>query len=118
MNKKGFTLIELLAVITILGILTMIAVPNIMGVFNEKKEVLYNTTIEEIERISKNYLVDNAELYTLIETNGSINIPMDTLCEEEYIACPMLDPRDSSQIYGYVKVSYINDDYKYEFIRN
>ena len=28
-NSKGFTLIELLAVITILGILMMVAIPNV-----------------------------------------------------------------------------------------
>ena len=38
MNKKGFTLVELLAVITILAILILIALPNIMGLFNDAKE--------------------------------------------------------------------------------
>ena len=33
MNKKGFTLVELLAVISILAILVIIAVPNIMKLF-------------------------------------------------------------------------------------
>ena len=31
-NKKGFTLIELLAVIVILGLISMIAIPNIIGI--------------------------------------------------------------------------------------
>ena len=30
-NRKGFTLIELLAVIVILGLISMIAIPNIIG---------------------------------------------------------------------------------------
>ena len=39
MNKKGFTLIELLAVIVIIGIIGLVAVPNMLGIsVNTKKE--------------------------------------------------------------------------------
>ncbi|UKI58404.1 MAG: prepilin-type N-terminal cleavage/methylation domain-containing protein [Clostridium sp.] len=38
MNKKGFTLVELLAVIAILAILVLVAVPNVLGMFNNAKK--------------------------------------------------------------------------------
>lgn len=40
-NKKGFTLMELLAVILILGILSLIAVPNVISIVeNNKKDIM------------------------------------------------------------------------------
>ncbi len=40
-NNKGFTLVELLATITILGIIMLIAVPNIMGTVERNKKTTY-----------------------------------------------------------------------------
>ena len=48
MKKKGFTLIELLAVIIILGILMIIAVPNISRYIDNSRKSAYVATIKEI----------------------------------------------------------------------
>ena len=115
MNKKGFTLVELLAVILILGLLLTIATPNLMKTFNNKKQILYDDTVKEIERFAGVYLVDNPDLYTNISNQGYVNIPTDFLCEDKYLECPLNDPRDNSEINGYVKVTFENNKYVYKF---
>ena len=52
-NKKGFTLVELLAVIVILGIIAVIAIPQIMDSLNKARN--------KISEIEKNRLIDGAE---------------------------------------------------------
>ena len=37
-NKKGFTLVEILSIITVLGIIVMLVLPNLGGSIDEKKE--------------------------------------------------------------------------------
>ena len=37
MNKKGFTLVELLAVITILGVILMVATPNVSKILRKSR---------------------------------------------------------------------------------
>lgn len=50
MNKKGFTLIELLAVILILGVIALIAIPTVGGVVDSAKKGALNSTIQNIAR--------------------------------------------------------------------
>ena len=53
--KKGFTLVELLAVIALIGVLSIIVVPNIMRVFTD------STT--ESMKIQENSVLDAANLF-------------------------------------------------------
>lgn len=54
-RKNGFTLVELLAVIVILSILMIVAVPNALKMSSKVKEKSYLTKIENIENAAKLY---------------------------------------------------------------
>ncbi|NLA33541.1 MAG: prepilin-type N-terminal cleavage/methylation domain-containing protein, partial [Tenericutes bacterium] len=65
-NKKGFTLIELLAVIVILGIILVIAIPSISAAILNSRKNAYIATANEF--------VDGLRMMTL--TNASL-LPTD-----------------------------------------
>lgn len=69
-NSKGFTLIELIATITILGIIMLVAIPNIMGISIKSK--------------NRTYINDANKLVTLVkykfESDASINKPTEDTC--------------------------------------
>lgn len=48
MNRKGFTLVELLAVIAILALLVVVAIPNVLSVFNNAKKDAFITEAKNI----------------------------------------------------------------------
>ncbi len=49
-NKKGFTLIELLAVIGVLALIIVIALPNVINLYRESRK---NSFINEVRQIFK-----------------------------------------------------------------
>ena len=64
MNKKGFTLIELLAVIIILGILMIIAIPSVTKYINDSRKSSYIDTAKELVGAARNLVNEgNLEMY-------------------------------------------------------
>jgi prepilin-type N-terminal cleavage/methylation domain-containing protein len=59
-KKKGFTLVEILGVITILGVLALIAIPTIDNIVTKNREKLYDSQIKTIEDGLKTWANDNA----------------------------------------------------------
>lgn len=59
-NEKGLTLIELLAVVVVLGIIALIAVPAIQGTITSQKEKADEQTVNIIEEAAQRYVYDVA----------------------------------------------------------
>ena len=76
-NKKAFTLIELLAVIVILGIIMLIAIPGVTGYITASRKNTLLTTIEEYIRIANTEI--NSATYSFYEPNRIYAIPIECL---------------------------------------
>jgi len=79
-NKKGFTLIELLAVIVILGLLLLIAVPSITKYINESRKKTLTTTIKSY--VSALSLEVNNMKYSFNEQNTIYAVPIECISLE------------------------------------
>lgn len=76
MNSKGFTLIELLAVITIMGILMMVAIPSVSRTIeNSRRDTFANIAHEYINAVRNGVLADNIECFP----NATYNAAGDTV---------------------------------------
>ena len=75
MNKKGFTLIELLAVIVILAIILLIAMPIVLNVINEAREGAFDSTAQGLVKAAetefyRTSLSETPSATTYLATNG------------------------------------------------
>ena len=104
---KGFTLVELLAIITILGVMVILVVPQIGGSINAKKGKELEKIIDIIEKAGKAYHTFN---------NDEHKIPIDTLVSEKYLSNVLTNPITNEKLDGCVRVSKGNDGiFKYRY---
>ena len=80
-NKKGFTLVELLAVIVILGVLTAIAVPSVLGISKKIKTDMYESKKKTVEVALELWADDNKS--SCIKNIDSLKIK--NLIEDNYL---------------------------------
>ncbi len=64
MRKKGFTLVELSAVIAILAILVIIALPNVMGMFNQAKKNSFTTEVKNVFQVAQQQWMTDSMMST------------------------------------------------------
>ena len=84
MNKKGFTLVELLTVIAILALLVIIALPNVLSMFNKAKKDTFLTEAKSIFKESASKYISNnmhnsneGNIYCKSETDSKNPLDMD-----------------------------------------
>ncbi len=87
-NEKGFTLIEMLIVVSILGILISIAMPNLQRTVIRAKEASLKRTLFIFRDVVDQYYADH----------GKYPDTLDSLADEKYIRGVPRDPfTDSTQ---------------------
>ena len=91
-KKYGFTLAELLAVIAILAILVIVALPNVLSMFNEAKKDLFLTEAKNIYKESASkYINDNMHnskeenIYCKSETDNKNPLDIESSATYYYI---------------------------------
>ena len=68
MNKKGFTMVELLAVISILAVILLIAVPVFSGVRERINQSIYESKIANIKAASEGYSEESGKMVFDVKT--------------------------------------------------
>lgn len=114
--KKGFTLIELLAVITIIGLLSLIVVPIVDTIIKDNNQELYDIQIKNIEDAAKNWASNN--IFSLPEDiNDTMSITICDLEKEGFIEIDMKNPKTNELFYkdSYVVITKTSYGYIYDY---
>lgn len=98
MNNKAFTMIEVIAIIALLGVILIIALPKFYSSRDASRVQEKARLIEIIKNAGSQYFVNNN-----ISVGGEVQITV--LCAEDYIKCPMKDPVTNTNMNGTVKIT-------------
>ena len=114
-DKKGFTLIELLAVVVILGLVILVAVPFFTGSMKVFREDYYKNAEGSVEAAGKEFYSDN-RIYLPHKLLDASIVDVNTLMKDKYInsfkdyngnSCE----KDESYV---IVIKMGRDDYRYE----
>ena len=115
MNKKsnrGFTLVEVLAVITILGLISIIFIPNAMKILKDNNLKIYKIKEKELITAAKDYAEYDKDF--IPPTNGVEKyVTMPQLVSGNYMN-KILDNNTGNECTAFVKVT-LSDVYGYNY---
>ena len=117
--KRGFTLVELLAVLILLGVVSLIAIPSIGKILNRSREKARESTKNELIKAAKNYYADN--IRELPDDGSHKCLSVSEIEESGYISNDdIVDPTTEEKLTGYVKIYFDNtyNQYTYEYVKS
>ena len=115
-KKNGFTLIELLAVIIILGVLMLVAIPSVTSYINNSRKSAYADTAANYIKGATN-LVNEGQKVQMYSTNVLYLIPVG---HDTKKSCVSLEsggqsPYNNEYALAYVGVTYNNEKGSYTY---
>ena len=110
-KKKAFTLIELLAVIIILGVLMIIAVPSVTKYISDSRKSSYITTARNV--IDGARILIHSGKFNLNDRDTTYYIPASFIKTDNSLRTPYGDITQA-----YVGIVYNEDNYDYYWISN
>ena len=118
-KRNGFTLVELLAVMVILAIVLIIAVPGILSVINKAKQDAHKTQLTMVIDATKLYVAQNNKQMDF-RKDGVVEkavVNLSDLKASGFLDKKILDPRDKSEIKDLaVLVKKTNSKINYEIV--
>ena len=100
MNSKGFTLVELVAIILILALIFLIALPYIVNSSKENKEKEYNNMVKTLCLAGESYIDANIDLFEeYLQNEGNIiTIEISDLIEYGNVEAKTKNPKTDKSV--------------------
>ncbi len=112
MNKKGFTLTEILAVLVILGVVMVIAIPSVTSLQTRFKTKYYEKLNDTVISASKTYFKDNKNAIPKDDVGATV-LSLNGLIKNKYLESVYPYNNKSEQCKGYVVLVKIHEENQY-----
>jgi len=93
MKNKGFTMIELLAVFTVIGIILIMAIPQITSLLKTSNEQEYETFLDNIYIACEGYINDQN-----IKIESQTEITFKQLIEKGFLKSTLINPDNNLKL--------------------
>ena len=112
-NKHGFTLVELLVAISVLGIIMILAIPQLSNIQSSNKKTKYIKYAESMLTSAKLYTDSYTEDMFGNNKSGCVDIPYNELKEKDLLKDIKIDQTTCNSDKSFVQILKTNDHYIY-----